>query len=139
MGFLDSIKRLFVEEKESAPQTEAVDTRPEAFEPAAPRHITAEEFETLKGEGVLVVDFWAEWCAPCHVLAPSIDRLAEEYGDVAVIAKLNVDEHPTVAGNLGIMGIPTVIVFKNGQEVQRFVGVQPYERLAQAVEAALAE
>ena len=95
--------------------------------------------EVLDSETPVVVDFWAEWCAPCHVIAPSIDDLAREYGDRANITKLNVDNYPDVAGELGIMGIPTVIIFKDGQEYRRFVGVQPYERFASALEEALNE
>ncbi len=136
MGWLDTFKRLL---GESGTERDTEPPRPEDFEAPEPRHIDAAEFEALKQNGVLVVDFWAEWCQPCHLLAPAIDRLAGEYGDVAVIAKLNVDEQPQVASALGIMGIPTVIVFKDGQEIQRFVGVQPYERLAEAVEKALAQ
>ncbi len=134
MGWLDNLKRILGEPQEESP-TEA--PQPEDFDRPTPRHIGAEEFEALKQNGVLVVDFWAEWCQPCHLLAPTIDRLAETYGESAVVAKLNVDEHPDVASGLGIMGIPTVIIFKDGQEVQRFVGVQPYERLAQALDKAL--
>ncbi len=137
MGFFDTLKKLIIEEEEtSAPEGAVVEE--EGLEIPEPRHISEEEFHTIIQEGVTVVDFWAEWCAPCHVIAPSIEDLAEEYGDRANITKLNVDNYPQVAAELGIMGIPTVIVFKDGQEFRRFVGVQPYERFAQAVEEALA-
>ncbi len=136
MGLLDSLKRMIVQEETPRAQDENVTA--EDFEEIEPRHITEEEFHQLMAEGVLLVDFWAEWCAPCHVIAPSIDELARNYGDQAVIAKLNVDNYPNVAGQLGIMGIPTVIIFKDGKEFKRFVGVQPYGRMASALEEAIA-
>lgn len=135
MGMLDALKRWVKGSDDSGEAGEV--PAPEDFEKPTARHITAEEFEILKQNGVLVVDFWAEWCGPCHILAPTIDRLAENFEGRAVIAKLNVDDHPQVASSLGILGIPTVIIFKDGQEVKRFLGVQSYDKLAQAVEKAL--
>lgn len=135
MGLLDRIKRMVVEEEERTPSAEA--PRPEDFEEMAPRHITGDEFQTVVQDGVALVDFWAEWCVPCHAIAPAIEELARNYGDQATIAKLNVDDYPQVASQLGIMGIPTVIIFKDGQEFKRFVGVQTYNRLASALEQAL--
>ncbi len=136
MGLLDGVKRLLVEEKQASVEKDDI-PQPEDFEETAPRHITGEEFASLVQEGVTLVDFWAEWCVPCHAIAPAIDELARNYGDRATIAKLNVDEYPQVAGQLGIMGIPTVIIFKDGGEFKRFVGVQTYNRLASALEQAL--
>ena len=135
MGLLDNLKRLLVEEKEEAAKEGT--PRPEDFAEAEPRHISGDEFHTLIQEGVVLVDFWAEWCVPCHAVAPAVAELARNYGDEATIAKLNVDDYPQVAGQLGIMGIPTIIIFKDGQEFKRFVGVQPYGRLASALEQAL--
>ncbi len=135
MGLLDNLKRLLVEEKEEAAKEGT--PRPEDFVEAEPRHISGDEFHTLIQEGVVLVDFWAEWCVPCHAVAPAVAELARNYGDEATIAKLNVDDYPQVAGQLGIMGIPTIIIFKDGQEFKRFVGVQPYGRLASALEQAL--
>lgn len=140
MGFFDTLKRLIIEEERTGSHTTTGSEGEDALlEELEPRHITDEEFHELIQEGVTLVDFWAEWCAPCHVIAPSIEDLAREYGTQANITKLNVDHYPHIAGELGIMGIPTVIVFKDGQEFKRFVGVQPYERFAQAVEEALQE
>jgi len=139
MGFLGGLKRLFVEDKSEKSNVVAEETEALELEDIEPRHITGEEFHIVIQDGVTLVDFWAEWCAPCHVIAPSIDDLAREYGDRANITKLNVDNYPDVAGELGIMGIPTVIIFKDGQEYRRFVGVQPYERFASALEEALNE
>ncbi len=135
MGFLDSLKRLLVEEEESTP--EEVEFSAEDFEEYKPRHLSEEEFYEVIQEGVTLVDFWAEWCVPCHAVAPAVEELARNYGDQAVIAKLNVDDYPSVAANLGIMGIPSLIVFKDGQEFKRFIGVQAYGALAAAIEAAL--
>ncbi|NPA90646.1 MAG: thioredoxin [Chloroflexi bacterium] len=140
MGFFDTLKRLIIEEERTGSHTTTGSEGEDALlEELEPRHITDEEFHELIQEGVTLVDFWAEWCAPCHVIAPSIEDLAREYGTQTNITKLNVDHYPHIAGELGIMGIPTVIVFKDGQEFKRFVGVQPYERFAQAVEEALQE
>lgn len=134
MGFLKDLRRLLVRE-----EAEGEEPSPEgaALEGVEPRHLTDEEFNAAIQEGVTLVDFWAEWCGPCHVLAPTIDALASAYNGRALVAKLNVDEYPQVAGQLGIMGIPTTIIFKDGEEVQRFVGVQGYDRIAQALETAL--
>lgn len=138
MGLLGSLKRLLVEEgKQEREQTGGIPS-PEDFDEPEPRHITGDEFPALIQDGVTLVDFWAEWCVPCHAIAPAIEELARNYGDRATIAKMNVDDHPQVAGQLGIMGIPTVIIFKDGQEFKRFVGVQTYNRLASALEQALA-
>ncbi len=138
MGLLDGLKRLLVEEKKTGESDRTTDEAGDMdLEALEPRHITDEEFHVLIQDGVTLVDFWAEWCAPCHVIAPSIEDLAREYGDQAHVAKLNVDHYPEVAGGLGIMGIPTVIIFKDGQEYRRFVGVQPYDRFAAALEEAL--
>ncbi len=138
MGLLGNLKRLLVEEKEADQKNTEGAPSPEDFEEPEPRHITGDEFSALVENGVTLVDFWAEWCVPCHAIAPAIDELARNYSDRATIAKLNVDDYPQVAGKLGIMGIPTVIIFKDGQEFKRFVGVQTYNRLASALEQALA-
>ena len=135
MGLLNNIKRLLVEEKR-AEQTAHVPS-PEEFEEQEPQHISGDEFADVIQNGVALVDFWAEWCVPCHAIAPAIAELARNYGDQATIAKLNVDDYPQVASQLGIMGIPTVIIFKDGKEFKRFVGVQTYNRLASALEQAL--
>jgi len=135
MGLLSNIKRLLVEEKQEEHTSDV--PAPEEFAEQEPQHLTGDEFTTTIQNGVVLVDFWAEWCVPCHAIAPAIAELARNYGEQAVIAKLNVDDYPQVASQLGIMGIPTVIIFKEGQEFKRFVGVQPYDRLASALEQAL--
>jgi thioredoxin 1 len=83
------------------------------------------ETDVLKSDVPVIVDFWAPWCGPCRMIAPIIERVSEKLNGSARIYKLNVDENPGTAGKYGIMGIPTVMVFKNGQVDKQFVGVQP--------------
>lgn len=73
----------------------------------------------------VLVDFWATWCGPCRMLAPTIDKIAEQLGDAAKVCKVNVDDSPELAAKFGVMSIPTLIVFKNGAVAEKMVGVQP--------------
>lgn len=82
----------------------------------------------------VLVDFWAEWCGPCRMLGPTIDALADELQDKAVVGKLNVDENPAVPGNFGIRSIPALLVFKGGQLVDQAVGVQSKDELKRMLE-----
>ncbi len=91
--------------------------------------------ETIK-EGVTLVDFWAPWCGPCMLQGPIVERVAEEVGDRARVAKVNVDEAQRAAAELAIRAIPTVIVFKDGKLVEQFVGVTPEEKLISAIDKA---
>lgn len=90
---------------------------------AKPIVVTDADFEekVLRADKPVVVDFWAPWCAPCRVIAPILDKLATEYEGRLTIAKVNTDEEIRHASALGIQGIPTLIIFKNGQEVGRLV------------------
>ena len=92
--------------------------------------ITKENFdsEVLKAEGTVLVDFWASWCGPCRMLSPILDEVASERPDVKV-GKINVDEQPELAQQFGIMSIPTLLVFKNGEKVQESVGLIPKEKV----------
>lgn len=94
---------------------------------------TDENFSKSTGSGVSLVDLYADWCGPCKIMAPTIDKLAGEYAGRAKIGKLNVDDHQLTAGRLGVSSIPTVILFKNGEEVNRFVGVQSEAKLKSAL------
>lgn len=98
------------------------------------KQFTAANFETevLKAEGPVLVDFWATWCMPCRMQGPAIDKLFEEGYNVG---KLNVDEEGTLAAQYHVMNIPTLIIFKDGKEVDRMVGVQSRDALAQKLES----
>jgi thioredoxin 1 len=93
--------------------------------------VSDESFETdvLKAEGSVLVDFWAEWCGPCKVIAPSLEELASEYAGKLTVAKVNIDDNPMTPTTYGVRGIPTLIMFKNGQQVATQVGALPKSRL----------
>jgi len=93
------------------------------------------ENEVLKATGPVVVDFWAEWCGPCRMIAPALEEIAGSLGDKVKIVKLNVDENPATASKYGIMSIPTLMIFKNGQLASRQVGAAPRQKLEQWITA----
>ena len=99
--------------------------------------LTGADFEATLAEGVSLVDFWAPWCGPCRMIAPVIEELAEEYEGKAVIAKVDVDTAPEVAGQFGIRSIPTVLFFKNGELVDQMIGAAPKAAYAQKLDALL--
>ena len=88
----------------------------------AAAHLTKADFDDKVKTGVSFVDFWAEWCGPCRMAAPVIDELSSEYAGKVLVAKLDVDAEPSLAEKYGVMSIPTVILFKDGQEIGRHVG-----------------
>ena len=92
------------------------------------------EQDVLSAAQPVLVDFWAEWCAPCRMLAPTVDAVAEKYADTARVVKLNVDDNPTVSQKYGIKGIPTLILFKGGKEEERIVGATSKEAISRMIE-----
>jgi thioredoxin 1 len=95
---------------------------------------TDQTFAAETKEGVVLVDFWAPWCGPCRMVAPVLEELDQAMGDKVKIVKVNVDENPETASKFGVMSIPTLLVFKNGELVDKTVGYQPKEALAQLLE-----
>jgi thioredoxin 1 len=106
---------------------------------AEPSHVTDDLFEEMVLNAPLptLVDFWAPWCGPCRMIAPIVQDLAKDYDGRAVFAKINTDENVQVAGRLGIMGIPTMVLFKDGEEVDRIVGFVPRRVLEEKLRAVL--
>jgi thioredoxin len=104
-----------------------------------PLHVTGEEFGTivLGSQLPAVVDFWAEWCGPCRAIAPAVSQLAAEYEGRAVVVKLDADEYPEIITRYGIMGIPTLLYFKGGKEVDRVIGLTGYGTLKSRLEKLL--
>lgn len=93
------------------------------------------DLEVMEAKGPVLVDFWAAWCYPCRRLGPVIEELSQELGDKIKVGKLNVDENPRSASRFGIQGIPTVLLFKDGQKVNEFVGLLPKQNYLTAIEA----
>ena len=99
-------------------------------------HLTEETFDNAIGKGLTLVDFWAEWCAPCLALAPMIEQLAEEFPEKLTVAKVDIDSNPGIPTKFGIRGIPTVILFKDGEQLDIFVGNSP-QKVREMVERAV--
>ena len=95
---------------------------------------TDNNFDDETSKCVVLVDFWAEWCGPCRRLAPTVDALASEFDGRATVAKLNVDENPNVPGRYAVRGIPTLLLFKEGQLAETIVGLRAKEDIAQMIE-----
>ena len=100
--------------------------------------ITKDNFENevLQSPVPVLLDFWASWCGPCRMLSPIVDEVADERSDIKV-GKVNVDEQPELAGQFKVMGIPTMVVFKDGAEVNRIVGFRPRRDIAAAIDGAI--
>lgn len=100
------------------------------------KEITDTNFETdvLGSDRPVLVDFWAEWCGPCRMIAPTVEAIAEEYQEKAGVYKMNVDENMNVPQQFGIRGIPTLILFKGGQEQERIVGAVTRDAIAKVME-----
>ncbi len=95
------------------------------------------EKEVLNSKGIVMVDFWAPWCGPCRIIAPTVEELAKEYQGKIKIGKLNTDDNPDIATRYGIMGIPTIMFFKDGQRVDQIVGVVPKSTLKSKIDILL--
>jgi thioredoxin len=98
---------------------------------------TTFEAEVLKASGPVVVDFWAEWCGPCRMIAPALEEIAGSLGEKVKIVKLNVDENPQTAAKYNIQSIPTLLIFKNGDMSSRQIGAAPKQKLEQWITAAV--
>ena len=105
----------------------------------ATKQITDASFDAdvLKADGPVLVDFWAEWCGPCKMIGPSLEELSEELGEKVTIAKLNIDDNPDAPGQYGVRGIPTMILFKNGEVAATKVGAAPKSALKGWIESVL--
>jgi thioredoxin 1 len=97
------------------------------------------EAQVLESTIPVLVDFWAPWCGPCHIIAPSLEQLAQEYENRLVVAKVNTDENARYAASYGVRGIPHLILFHQGQILERIVGTVPYPFLKARVDNALAQ
>ncbi len=104
------------------------------------KHVSDDSFESdvLKAEGPVLVDFWAEWCGPCKQIGPILDEMDQEMGAKITIAKVNIDENPDTPTKYGVRGIPTLILFKNGEVAATKVGALPKSKLVEWVESSIA-
>ncbi len=102
--------------------------------------VTDQSFQAdvLGAEKPVLVDFWAEWCGPCRMIAPALEEIAADLGDQVTIAKINIDENPDTPGRYGVRGIPTMLLFKNGEAVAQKVGAAPRSQIQQWLEGQLA-
>ncbi len=97
------------------------------------------EQDVLKSETPVLVDFWAPWCGPCRVLAPTVEAVAEQYAGDARVVKLNVDDSPAITQRYDIQGIPTLILFQGGEEKERIVGASSKETISRMIDKALSD
>ncbi len=103
------------------------------------KSVTDQSFQTdvLDADRPVLVDFWAEWCGPCRMIAPALEEIAGELGEKVSIVKINIDENPDTPGKYGVRGIPTMLLFKNGEAVAQKVGAAPRGQIQQWLEGQL--
>jgi thioredoxin 1 len=103
------------------------------------KQVTDAEFEAevLKASGPVLVDFWAEWCGPCRQIAPALEELSKDKEGVVSVVKVNIDENPATPGKYGVRGIPTLMIFKNGQVAATKIGALPKSKLYEWVESSI--
>lgn len=89
--------------------------------------------EVMSSDQPVLVDFWAPWCAPCRAVGPTVDAVADEHAGNAKVGKVNIDEHPAIAAKFGVQSIPTIIVVKNGEITDTFVGIRDQQTLSEAL------
>jgi thioredoxin 1 len=102
--------------------------------------VTDSEFQTtvLDSATPVLVDFWAEWCVPCHMVSPVVEEIGQERGEILKVAKLNIDDNPRATRTYGVMSIPSLILFKGGKEVARVVGAKPKDAIMRDLDQHLA-
>jgi thioredoxin 1 len=102
--------------------------------------VTDQEFQTkvLDSDTPVLVDFWAEWCVPCHMVSPLVEEIGQEKGNALKVVKLNIDENPSATRTYGVMSIPSLILFKDGHEVARVIGARPKDAILRDLEPHIA-
>lgn len=100
--------------------------------------LTSQTFDEAVAEGTTLIDFWAEWCGPCKMIAPMIDELASEYEGKAKVVKINIDNEGDLAARFSVNSIPTLLIIKDGEEAKRFIGVTPKSEISAALDSASA-